>query len=462
MKSQMPNRTPDTQHAPWYPLFLWTILVLVVFGFCMLNSLGSKKKHMHVGDPARQTVASPEMVLMGRYFMGAKSLFSNVPSLEAQSISAGMLAQLKNSIRLTTDQVGLVPFIVEFEGRQEAFDYMDGLRNSAELKPSHRSDLDHFEALYRSGLQALSHDKQRQLVARYRWIAQLAMTTGLTEDHPERRLVMKLAMRTFITALLVFGLITMGGLTGCTLFILFIVMWVKKRIRFVFNLLRGPSPHKPYVYLEATLLFLTMTLLSGLLGRYIQLPGNWVFTLLGAVAAFFWPVWRGMSIRGMRRAVGWHKGRGVLREMGAGLVGYLAGLPLVACGCLATFYIIKHTGANPVHPIVQQFEHATILRVIGMVVLACIAAPVIEEAIFRGALYSHLRLKHSALWSALVSSFLFAVIHPQGYAALPTLGAIAMVLAILREWRGALIAPMTAHALNNFLATMMLAFALSG
>lgn len=462
MKNQPLIDNPNGKRYAWYPLFLWATLALVVFCFCMLNSIESKNKHMHAADGAMQAVVSPEMVLMGRYFMGAKSVYSGLPNQSSQSVSAGMLMQLKGSIRLATDAVGLIPFIVELTGRQEAFGYMDELKNSAGLTTALRSDLDQFEILYRSGAQALSPPMKRRLSTRYRWIAQMAMTTGLPADHPDRRSAMKPAKRTFFTALLVFGLITIGGLTGCGLFVLFIVLLIKKRVRFAIEMPTAPLPQKPHLFLEATILFLFTTLLWGLLARHIHIPVNWVFTILGAVAAFFWPVWRGMPMGGMRRAIGWYKGRGVVREMGAGLLGYLAGIPLVACGCLATLFIIRHTGANPAHPIVQQFEHASPFKVIGLVALACIVAPIIEEMIFRGALYTHLRLKHTALWSALASSFLFAVIHPQGYAALPTLGAIALVLAVLREWRGAIIAPMTAHALNNFLATMMLAFALSG
>jgi membrane protease YdiL (CAAX protease family) len=44
---------------------------------------------------------------------------------------------------------------------------------------------------------------------------------------------------------------------------------------------------------------------------------------------------------------------------------------------------------------------------------------------------------------------------------MPVLGAIALVLATLREWRGSLIASMTAHALNNFLALTMVIMALN-
>jgi membrane protease YdiL (CAAX protease family) len=64
-------------------------------------------------------------------------------------------------------------------------------------------------------------------------------------------------------------------------------------------------------------------------------------------------------------------------------------------------------------------------------------------------LFHHLRSRHGWWVSAVVVSLLFAAIHPQGWAAIPTLGMIAMTFAAIREWRGTIIASAAAHALNN-------------
>ena len=55
----------------------------------------------------------------------------------------------------------------------------------------------------------------------------------------------------------------------------------------------------------------------------------------------------------------------------------------------------------------------------------------------------------SALVAALVSSFIFAVVHPQGVLFVPALGGLAVGFCIFRELRGSLIAPMVAHGINN-------------
>jgi membrane protease YdiL (CAAX protease family) len=79
-----------------------------------------------------------------------------------------------------------------------------------------------------------------------------------------------------------------------------------------------------------------------------------------------------------------------------------------------------------------------------------------EETMFRGALFHHLRRRWGWLGSASVVAVIFAIIHPYGWVAVPALGSTALVLAALREWRGSIIAPMVAHACHNFIATTAL------
>jgi membrane protease YdiL (CAAX protease family) len=91
-----------------------------------------------------------------------------------------------------------------------------------------------------------------------------------------------------------------------------------------------------------------------------------------------------------------------------------------------------------------------------MFILATVWAPVVEETMFRGAFYSHLRRVTNPIVAALVVGFVFAIIHPQGIGLVPPLMTLGAVFALIREWRGSLIGSMTAHALHNgFLVTMM-------
>jgi len=75
---------------------------------------------------------------------------------------------------------------------------------------------------------------------------------------------------------------------------------------------------------------------------------------------------------------------------------------------------------------------------------------------FRGVLYGHLRSAvlprvrvGSMVVAAIVSSVVFAIIHPQGVLFVPALGGLAIAFCAFREMRGSLIAPMVAHGINN-------------
>mgnify|MGYP002019262003 CR=1 FL=1 len=100
--------------------------------------------------------------------------------------------------------------------------------------------------------------------------------------------------------------------------------------------------------------------------------------------------------------------------------------------------------------------------------LAAIAAPIVEETIFRGVLYRQLRTSSKAfnhaisiLGSVLIVSFLFAAIHPQGWIAIPALMGIAIGMNLMREWRGTVIPSMVVHGVSNGLVTSMVLVFLS-
>jgi membrane protease YdiL (CAAX protease family) len=151
-----------------------------------------------------------------------------------------------------------------------------------------------------------------------------------------------------------------------------------------------------------------------------------------------------------------HRGQGVLREMGAGLLGWLAALPLLVIGIIAASWITKLTGDFPSHPIVDAFAGDPWAK-FGAVMLAVVWAPLTEEITFRGLLFPGLSAWLRWVPGVLMSAFVFAVIHPQGWAGVPAIMALAATFSILRMWRQSLVAPMTAHAMNNgVMCAMML------
>ncbi|MFO0926344.1 MAG: CPBP family intramembrane glutamic endopeptidase [Gemmataceae bacterium] len=149
----------------------------------------------------------------------------------------------------------------------------------------------------------------------------------------------------------------------------------------------------------------------------------------------------------------------MLPDRGAALaVGLLVMVGLMALG--------RKTGvtpATPTHPIVGVALTADWRVWLQVFVVAAIVAPVVEETFFRGALYRHLRDATAGLprWQSVTvavaaSGFVFAVIHPQGWLGVPVLMALAAAFALARDWRGSVVAPILAHAINNGATTFLL------
>ena len=148
--------------------------------------------------------------------------------------------------------------------------------------------------------------------------------------------------------------------------------------------------------------------------------------------AIVWPLLRGVRISQWRSGIGWHAGRGLLRELALGWLGYIAGIPILVLGMVITFVIIRKTGVEAMHPIINE-ANGTAASALRIYLLAAVWAPLAEETLFRGLLFHHLRHRHGWWISALIVSVLFAAMHPQGWAGIPVLMAIAMVLAAIRE-----------------------------
>jgi membrane protease YdiL (CAAX protease family) len=286
------------------------------------------------------------------------------------------------------------------------------------------------------------------LVRRHGYVGRLALAHDVPSDQEPRKTLEAEALR-FTMRLTAVG----GGLVGLMVlaaaaFIVAAVWLLKGKIRPAYV----PGKTGRTVFLEAFALYLVLYVALGVVLRFVGTTSvQWTWTaLLILLAAWMWVTLRGTSAEERRNGFGWHRGSGVFKEMAAGLGGYLAGLVIVACGVMVTVVLIRVTGVRAASPIVQELGGGP-WRLVGLYALACVFAPIMEETMFRGALFHHLRQRWGWAVSAVMVSGIFAMLHPQGWVAIPALGSIAIVLAALREWRGSLIAPMTAHACSNFL-----------
>ncbi len=198
------------------------------------------------------------------------------------------------------------------------------------------------------------------------------------------------------------------------------------------------------------------TVQMGVGGLVVQM-GVMVIPLVGLV----WACRGGRSWSQVRKDVGLTAGAGVVREVGYGVLTWCAAVPLAAAGFVIAFILSALTGqsvSDATHPIQEALADGGLAVRVALLVLAAVFAPFVEEIVFRGVLYRHLRerlggMGHLASFvvAALASSALFAAIHPQGIVFAPILAGLGVAFCIARELRGSLIAPMVAHGINNAL-----------
>ena len=190
----------------------------------------------------------------------------------------------------------------------------------------------------------------------------------------------------------------------------------------------------------------------------------------GSLLCLVYPLLRGVTFRQLRYDIGWTIDRPVGDTAFAG-VSYLATLPCLIPGIIAIAIFTAIAGqftelhefarqTGPGHPIQEYLANGNWFMILMVFVTACIAAPVVEETMFRGVLYRHLRdwSQGWARWvsiafSAVLNGFIFAAIHPQGIAAIPVLMTLAICFSLVREWRNSLLTPMLMHGIHNTLVT---------
>ena len=310
------------------------------------------------------------------------------------------------------------------------------------------SDLATLRTIYTDGPGALEPTHSERLIQRYGFLGQLALAYGVPADQEPRKTLLaqsfSFTVRAALAGLGVLGIVVLSlalFVTGC-------VWFFRGKIHRAYI----PQTYSLQAFLEAFAIYLVLFALSGRLLRFFgagSVQWTWATLLILPI------VWKWIALRTstheFRQAVGWHRGKGVFLEFGVGLAGYFACLPVIMIGAVFTFVLIRLTGAQAASPIIQELNGSP-WTIIGVYGLGCVFAPVMEETMFRGIFLHHLRQRWTWIISAPIVSVIFAILHPQGWVAVPVLSATAIVLAALREWRGSLIAPIAAHACNNFLA----------
>lgn len=406
-----------------------------------------------------QAVEGVTLKINARIALGAKAAATRLgggAGFNGAAQAAPFEAVVADTSAAPEDRLRAVTVLGELLGAQAASARLDRVAPNLTSSPDLKQDADLLRTIYADGPDALSAGEADRLIDRHGWFARLALAAGRPAGDPARAAAEGPALRAFVGAAVALLAGVVALIVGVVLLVLALVRLGDGQLRRAY--LHLPEPAGTGPFLEGFAVYLASLIgLSLALGTLWPHPPVWANLLLGIaiVLAVGWVRLRGVGWDHLRRGLGWHSGQGVFCEVGAGFVGYLATLPLMALGLLASLLLQKASHITPTHP-AQEMVGGPTSQVLQLYLLAAVFAPITEELMFRGAFYHPLRRRLAWPVAALVCGLVFALIHPQGWVGAPPLVALGFAFACLREWRGSLLAPMTAHACNNFVTITLL------
>jgi membrane protease YdiL (CAAX protease family) len=440
-------------------VFLWLIIAASV-GYIFVDNYRSPPSIAAAAaeekNPGQNL--SPELAVASRYAVGAWSFNRANPAALFP-----VIARLDQMAESPVEKLRLAIVVGQVQGASSAIARLEALKPTIAHDADLLRDADDVEQIYGRGVASLSADEQQRLIGRHGWFGRVALAYGAAQGSFAEQAVLAPARKTLVV-IGVFG-VTMifGFFVGVVLCILAIIWLALGKVRFAYR----PPIGSVMPLLESFALYVGLFAVAGPLFHHVRLPGGsrglairLAVSVGVAILPIIWPMLRGMRFGDWRRLVGWHAGRGAFREMGIGLIAYIGGLPVIAAGFFITIFLSNVMNSHPTHPITRMIGQSPGLT-LELFFLASIFAPITEETLFRGALFSYLRGWHGWLISAAIVSAVFAALHPQGWIALPALFSIAVVFAAMREWRGSALPSMAAHCLNNTVLLVLLTVSLS-
>lgn len=467
-------------------LITWLVLVPVLIAVVALQqlsvSMATKAAEEQVQEihPAGR---GETFGLMSRFTVRAEHTTRWLEKKETASINAGSyMSSLEGVAESPADRVRLAIVAAEVQSAQDGLDRLDDasyeiLQMSEALEPEYVTglldDIEILDRLY-SG-EALSDEESQRLIDHHGWHGWLALSFGKDNDDPARKELID-GGGVLLLGLGGFAVLVLAALLAG--FVIAIVLIIKLgvgtlRLRFV-----PPAPGGS-VYLETFAVFVGFflvlqvisSLLEGVVPVWAQYGLQWLVAL-----SLLWPLVRGVSVARWRADMGFVAPRGVFREIGAGIMVYLASVPLYFLAALFSFVlvVVREMIANSVssgegpavqppmsNPVFEMLETSDVLSLVVLGSLITVWAPLVEEGIMRGALFRHLRGRMHFIVAAIVSALLFGALHQYDMLMLAPVIALGASFAFIREWRGSLIGCMTAHAIHNATIFMLVVWLIS-
>jgi membrane protease YdiL (CAAX protease family) len=492
------SRNDSEACSPWGSWLSWLVIICVTFGLLALSMNDPSESENNLNPPRITSMELSQLELQGKTLIFQHRI---QPGQEPPPVSGAQVDQVANRASRVPDQMDegtinqrwcYAVLLNELESPSQAVEHL-ALTNerlaSAQLQLDEAQQQVNqllqksFEEC-KTGLFRQSNLKTDDIVLlreQLGWFADLLIASDKT--HPElQRSIANQASKTFAFGFVGF---LVGGLavaSGMLLIILMVPLLYFRKLKPGFT----PQPSRHVLYLQTfaiwLLIFVGGQVLFELFLSGLDLSGAanrlaWgLIPFVGSLVALAWPWSRGVECKELFSDIGW-KMRNPLIEIGSGIAGYLMLLPFMLLALLVFIGLTMlsdqrsandfSTAKGPSHPIGEYVAEGDSATIVLVILMACVAAPIVEETMFRGVFYRYLRDSNfqRAPWlsialACLVNSLIFAAIHPQGLLAVPLLGTLAVGFSLAREQRESLIAPMVMHGINNGIVSLLLFFIL--
>jgi len=463
------SRRPDPG-SPGAARVAWLVLVvsfLLVAGIQAMTAMQADQAPAPAEPPAQPTnqtaglAAEPPAPIFEMVSKVTIATATNLQAVADEKELSDTVRLLAGFARTEADKVRVAILAAEI-GRAEdprAAVALDQLKKVDTADPSIGDDVWTLTAMWTG--QPVTAAQETLLVQRYGFFGELA----LARSRPEGASAPVIDQLSGLLTL--FSVVTLGGIVLLALGVMLLVILVamvglgKFETRFV------PPTRGGSVYLEAAAVFVAgFLVLKGVLLAVAHLPLDAASQTIAALglqwlllAAVLWPLVRGEKFHEWCLATGWHRGAGLIKEVACGVAGWIAAVPLfiaaglISAGLVAAWELIKGNPDGPrplpdaaIFDLLSQGNTALIVAVFA---LGTIWAPLAEESIFRGCLYRHLRGRLGIVLSSVLVASVFGFMHGYGVLFVPPVIALGFAFSIMREWRGSIIAPVTAHLLHN-------------
>ncbi len=478
-----PPEEPKQRGITW---LAWTIILVLVTFTIVLNQFFRKPAAV---EGKTDQVGSIVGDKQSRYLVGAANLLNT-----GKEEFLNQLAYLKEGN--WNDKFRYVVFVGEIDSPEKALEELNAIgknlfREKKDIKPAAEKTYTILQNLYtaysnKTDPESLSAEQSDLLKSQLGWAGQLALVppTNGDEAHEEARSeVLAEAYQTFIATLLLFVGSILFGVGGFILLVFLIIFTLSGYIGSRLFMKRGTSGIYAETFAVYLLLFWILQLGLRVVLPFVPVIPLMIAAMFLSLLALAWPVIRGIPWSTVRQEIGLTFGKNPLKEIVLGPATYIMSLTFLMIGILIMLGIIfaekfiAHGGdvdsitpdEGTAHPIIGFFTDASWLDYVMIFFLASVAAPIVEEIMFRGVIHRHLRestgklgIALSFLLSSLIGSFIFAAVHPQGLIAIPALMGLAIGFTIAREIRGSLIPCMIAHGINNGLIICFLIISLGG